>query len=91
MEGVDSALEFGIMDFGFSEDDTGLWVSYAVDGAIDEQFGWVAQVGWDFGDDNGLLFGGGVKFRLDQATDIRVEYVVRDEVDSLQANLLYHF
>ena len=46
MEGVDSAVEFGIMDFGFSEDDTGIWISYAVDGAIDDQFGWLAQVGW---------------------------------------------
>ena len=90
-EGIDSSIEFGFMDFGTDEDDTGIWVSYVIDGAINDQFGWLAQGGWDFGDDKGLLFGAGIKYRLDQATDIRVEYIVRDETDSLQANIQYHF
>lgn len=91
MDDVDSSIEFGIMDFGTDEDNDGIWASYVIDGAINDQFGWLAQAGWDIGDDSGLLFGAGVKYRLDQATDIRVEYVIRDEVDSLQANFLYHF
>jgi len=90
MEGVTSAIEFGFMDFGFSRDDTGIWASYVVDGTISGQFGWLAQVGFDIGDDSGLLVGAGVNFALDEKIDLRAEYVVRDEVDSLQFNFLYH-
>ena len=42
MEGVNSSVEFGFMDFGFPRDDTGIWGSYVVDGSISEQFGWLA-------------------------------------------------
>ena len=90
MEGVNSAVEFGFMDFGFSEDDTGLWASYVIDGTVSGRFGWLAQLGVDFGDDSGLLAGAGGKYSLNEKTDFRIEYVVRDEVDSLQFNLLYH-
>ena len=90
MEGVNSSVGFGFMDFGFSEDDTGIWISYVVDGTVSGQFGWLAQVGVDFGDDSGLLVGAGLKFAINEKTDLRAEYVVRDEVDSLQFNFLYH-
>ncbi len=90
MEGVDSSLEFGYMDFGFRRDDTGIWGSYVIDSAIGEGFGWLAQLGLDIGDDSGLLFGAGLKLSVSESADIRLEYVVRDEVDSLQINLLYH-
>ncbi len=90
MEGVTSSIEFGFMDFGFSRDDTGIWASYVVDGTISGQFGWLAQAGFDIGDDSGLLVGAGVKYALDEKVDLRAEYVVRDEVDSLQFNFLYH-
>lgn len=39
MEGVNSSVEFGFMDFGFDEDDTGIWCSYVVDGTISERIG----------------------------------------------------
>jgi len=90
MDGVDSSIEFGFMDFGFDEDDTGIWASYVVDGAISGGLGWLAQAGIDIGDDSGLLFGAGLKAILDQKSDLRFEYVVRDEVDSLQINFLFH-
>ena len=90
MEGVNSSLEFGFMDFGFPRDDTGIWASYVVDGTISGQLGWLAQLGFDIGDDSGLLIGAGVKYALDEKMDLRLEYVARDEVDSLQFNFLYH-
>ena len=89
MQGVNSSVEFGFMDFGFSEDDTGIWGSYVIDGAISEGFGWMAQAGLDVGDDSGLLFGAGLVFGVGANADLRVEYTVRDEVDSLQVNFLY--
>ena len=90
MEGVNSSVEFGFMDFGFPRDDTGIWGSYVVDGSISGQFGWLAQLGLDIGDDSGLLVGAGLKYAIDEKTDLRAEYVVRDEVDSLQFNFLFH-
>ena len=90
MEGVNSSVEFGFMDFGFDKDDTGIWASYVVDGTISGRLGWLAQAGFDIGDDSGLLFGAGLKFMLNNKSDLRLEYVKRDEVDSLQINFLYH-
>jgi hypothetical protein len=90
MEGVNSSIEFGFMDFGFDKDDTGIWASYVVDGAISGRLGWLAQAGLDIGDDSGLLVGAGLKFMLNNKSDLRLEYVKRDEVDSLQINFLYH-
>ncbi len=89
MEGVTSSVEFGFMDYGFSGDSTGIWGAYVIDGKFSGQFGWLARLGYDFGDDNGLLIGAGVGFALSDKLNIRGEYVVRDEVDSLQINFLY--
>lgn len=90
MEGVNSSVEFGFMDFGFSRDDTGIWASYVVDGSISGQFGWLAQAGFDIGDDSGFMLGAGAKYAISEKIDLRAEYVVRDEVDSLQFNILFH-
>ena len=90
IDGVDSSVEVGYMDFGFSEDDTGIWGSYVIDGLISGDLGWLAQAGLDFGDDSGLMLGAGLSVSLDPQSKIRFEYVVRDEVDSLQVNFFYH-
>ncbi len=89
MEGVNSSAEFGFMDYGFSRDDTGIWASYVIDGTLGENLGWMAQVGYDFGDDSGPLAGAGLWFRAGESIDLRTEFVARDEVDSLKFNLLY--
>ncbi len=90
VEGIGSSIEVGFMDFGFDSNSTGIWGSYVVDGNFSGGFGWLAQAGLDFGDDSGLLVGAGLKFMLNSKTDLRLEYVARDEVDSLQINFLYH-
>ena len=90
MEGVKSSVEFGFMDYGFSSDSTGIWGTYVVDGIISEKLGWLARLGIDIGDDNGLMIGAGVSYATNDKIELRGEYVVRDEVDSLQFNFLYH-
>ena len=89
MEGVTSSVEFGFMDYGFKKDSTGIWGTYTVDGIISGQFGWLARLGLDIGDDNGLMVGAGVSYATNEKSEFRVEYVVRDEIDSLQFNFLY--
>lgn len=91
MNGVDTSLEFGYMDYGFSgRDDGGLWVNGVIDGAIRPNFGWLARLGLDLGDDSGLMLGAGIGFKLDPRLQLRFEYVIRDDIDSLQVNFIYH-
>lgn len=91
MEGVNTGLEFGYIDYGFdSGDGDGIWATAVVDGSIKGQLGWLARAGIDFGDDSGLMIGAGISLGLNNKTALRLEYVIRDDVDSLQLNLRYH-
>ncbi len=89
MEGVHSSVEFGYMDYGFSGDSSGIWATYVVDGSLGGKFGWLARLGLDIGDDNGLMLGVGLGYSVNSRMELRGEYVIRDEVDSLQFNILY--
>lgn len=90
MDGVDSSIEVGYMDYGFDgRDADGLWGTYVVNGAMTGQLNWLARLGYDIGDDNGVMFGAGMGVNLDKRVGLRVEYVIRDEIDSLQLNFLY--
>lgn len=90
MEGVNSSVEFGLMDYGFKRDSTGIWATYTLDGIISGDLGWLARAGLDIGDDNGFMVGAGLGYIMDERQQLRFEYVVRDEVDSLQFNFLFH-
>lgn len=90
IEGVKSSVEFGLMDYGFSRDSTGIWGTYVIEGPLGEQVDWLARAGFDIGDDSGLMFGAGLGFTMDEKSQLRIEYVVRDDIDSLQFNFLYH-
>jgi hypothetical protein len=90
MEGVQSSVEFGLMDYGFPNDSTGIWGTYVAEGLISEQLNWLARAGLDIGDDNGLMLGAGLSLAVDKKSKLRFEYVIRDDVDSLQINFLYH-
>ncbi len=90
MAGVKSSVEFGYMDYGFRQDSDGLWATYVVDGLISGDLGWLARAGVDFGDDSGLMVGAGLAYYLDQRSALRFEYVIRDDIDSLQVNYLFH-
>ncbi len=90
MDGVNSSIEFGYMDYGFNGSDSdGIWGTFVVDGALGEQGHWLARLGYDIGDDNGLMLGAGLGVSMDSRTRLRLEYVIRDEIDSIQLNLLY--
>ena len=91
MDGVNTSIEMGYLDYGFSSgDDDGLWINAVVDGALSNKLGWLARAGLDLGDDSGLMVGAGVGLDLNARTTLRFEYVIRDDVDSIQFNLRYH-
>ena len=55
---------------------------------VGEKINLLARAGLDFGDDDGLMIGGGIGLPAGNKMDIRFEYVVRDNIDSLQANIV---
>lgn len=91
MESVNTSVELGYMDYGFDgKNSGGLWVNAVVDGPLGQPFGWLARLGLDMGDDSGLMFGAGISYSIDRRTAFRGEYVIRDDIDSLQFNIIYH-
>jgi hypothetical protein len=91
MQSVNSSVELGYMDYGFSgSDSSGIWATYVIDGKFVGNFGWLGRLGYDFGDDNGLMLGLGLDYSVNSKMDLRGEYVIRDEVDSLQFNIIYN-
>jgi len=51
----------------------------------------LARVGYDIGDDNGFMLGGGIGYNLNRAAQVRAEYVARNETDSVQLNYISQF
>ncbi|RFA31100.1 hypothetical protein CAI21_00035 [Alkalilimnicola ehrlichii] len=94
---VDLSVELGYADSGDFESNgqetnaDGLWLTGVARYPVTPEFGILGRLGADFGDDDGLMFGIGAGYRVNVAFEIRGEYVVRDETDSLQANFVVHF
>lgn len=99
-----TAIEVGYMDSGDfdlqlnvpgisisppSVDAKGAWASANVAYPFTEAFSILARIGYDLGDDDGVLFGAGAAFSIIPQLAIRGEYVSRRETDSLQVNLVY--
>ena len=49
----------------------------------------IGRLGLDFGDDDGLMAGIGVGFLLTRSVKLRLEFVQRDNVDSVQLNFVF--
>lgn len=73
-----------------SVESAGIWAAAVLDYNIDDSFGILGRLGYDFGDDDGLLFGLGLEYKMSPSISLRGEYVQRDEIESLQINLVYH-
>lgn len=69
---------------------SGLWATGVFTLPINKTVGVLGRIGLDFGDDDGLMFGVGVGFKIDRQMEIRGEFVSRDDIDSLQANFVYY-
>lgn len=68
----------------------GLWANGVAKFSVAPTFDLLGRAGFDFGDDDGFMFGVGAGINLNRQMQIRGEYVVRDHIDSLQANFVYH-
>ena len=66
----------------------GLWASGVGRIMVAPSVELIGRLGLDFGDDDGLLAGIGVGFLLTKNIKLRLEYVQRDNVDSVQFNFV---
>jgi hypothetical protein len=66
----------------------GLWGNVVVSLPMQNKLSVIGRAGLDIGDDDGLMLGAGLGLQMDNKMEIRAEYVIRDNVDSLQLNLV---
>ncbi len=99
-EDISSALELGYMDtgsfsqykgFNSNEDAKGLWLSMVESVPLSSKTDMLARLGYDFGDDDGFFLGTGLQYKFNTKLALRMEYVARQNVNSLQANVLFKF
>jgi hypothetical protein len=93
-------VELGYMDTGNMDIDVpvlgkvsarakGLWSTGVARYIVSPQVELLGRLGMDFGDDDGLMFGVGAGYVLNRNFKLRGEYVIRDNVDSIQFNVVY--
>jgi len=69
----------------------GLWATGVFTYPVADQVEVLGRIGLDFGDDDGLMYGFGGSYQLNDQIDVRAEYVLRDNTNSLQLNAVYRF
>lgn len=87
------SVEVGYMDSGNFDGPgkrkaKGVWANAVVSLPLQNKLRVIGRAGLDLGDDDGLMLGGGIGLQMDNKMEIRAEYVIRDNVDSLQMNLV---
>ena len=99
-EDISTALELGYMDTGdfdqykganSNEDVKGLWFAAVESVPLSRKTDMLVRLGYDFGDDDGFLLGTGMQYKFNTKLALRMEYVARQNVNSLQANVLVKF
>ena len=87
--------EVGYMDTGnmtrggSSVKAKGLWANGVGRLMVTPSIELIGRLGLDFGDDDGLMAGIGVGFLLTKNLKLRLEYVQRDDVNSVQFNFVF--
>jgi hypothetical protein len=97
---ISTALEVGYMDTGdfdayngpsSNTDAKGLWVAALESIPLSSKTDMLVRLGFDFGDDDGLLLGTGLQYKFNTKLGLRMEYIARQNVNSLQANVYVKF
>ncbi len=70
--------------------DNGLWATGVLRYALNPQIDLIGRAGFDFGDDDGFMAGVGLGYNLSKQSQLRGEYVARDNVDSIQVNITFN-
>ncbi len=95
---ISTAVEVGYMDsgnfntfgggsFGGAE---GIWAALVNSVEINRKMDAFTRIGIDLGDDDGVMVGAGMGYHFSPKSELRVEYVVRDHINGLQFNAVFH-
>lgn len=91
--GAKLAVEVGYWDSGDFDpagSADGLWANGVISLHLSRSLDFLGRAGFDFGDDDGFMFGIGIGVKMNKQVEFRGEFVQRDETDSLQFNFAYH-
>ena len=66
----------------------GVWSTAVISYPVNGKLSVLGRAGLDFGDDDGFMFGAGMGYQANEKLEMRGEYVVRDNIDSLQFNVV---
>jgi len=97
---ITTSLELGYMDSGKFENinnstrinaANGMWASVVEAVPVSTKVDVLARLGYDFGDDDGVLLGTGVQYKFNTKSSMRMEYVSREHITGLQANVFFKF
>jgi len=97
---ISTALEIGYMDSGdfdvynssaSANAAKGLWAALLESVPLSSKTDMLVRLGYDFGDDDGFLLGTGLQYKFNTKLAFRMEYIARQNVNSLQANVLVKF
>ena len=93
-EDISTAVELGYMDsgdFGNNYNAKGAWVAVVESVPLSSKTDMLVRLGYDFGDDDGFLLGTGMQYKFNTKLAFRMEYIARQNINSLQANVLFKF
>jgi len=82
-------LPFGLGSVSVDSKAKGLWANGVARYRVAPQIDLIGRAGLDFGDDDGFMFGIGGGYLLNKNSQLRLEFVKRQNVDSLQFNFVY--
>jgi opacity protein-like surface antigen len=94
-EDISTAVEVGYMDSGdfdgTNDNARGLWMAAVESVPLSSKTDMLVRLGYDFGDDDGFLLGTGMQYKFNTKLAFRMEYIARQNITSLQANLILKF
>jgi len=70
---------------------TGLWATGVARYSLSPTMELIGRAGFDFGDDDGFMFGVGLGFPVNKQVTLRGELVERQNIESLQFNAVFRF
>jgi hypothetical protein len=83
-------MEVCVAPFGCASGEAkGLWATGVARYLAAPQVELIGRAGMDFGDDDGFMLGFGAGYLFNKNWKLRGEYVIRDNVDSLQLNVVF--
>ena len=77
-----------VRTFSVDASASGLWGNAVYELPLQNKLSVLGRAGLDLGDDDGLMFGAGVAYKLNQKMGLRGEYVIRDHINSMQVNFV---